>query len=256
MIDPAFLDRVEPLRHAGMGTEAVGPWLYTLVRMLRPRRTLEVGLGYTTPFLLQALADAERDWSRDREVLAGRPPDSDRRTVLRPDGFADPYAPKLIAIDDYSIAESNAARVEELVAEIGLRDWLVPLNGDFRDHAGSVAALGPLDFVWFDCGGPQEYADFFRLLWSAVSPEGGLVCLHFTHALGRTEEDPPRLELLPGRVLRRVRETAGPDVEILSLLEPHKARQGSVTMLRRVAERERSGSAEPGVPAPDFDLSG
>jgi len=39
----------------GMGTENVGPLLRTLVQMIRPQRILEVGAGYTTPFLLDGL---------------------------------------------------------------------------------------------------------------------------------------------------------------------------------------------------------
>ena len=39
----------------GMGTENVGPLLRTLVQMIRPQRILEVGAGYTTPFILDGL---------------------------------------------------------------------------------------------------------------------------------------------------------------------------------------------------------
>ena len=37
---------------AGMGTESAAPFLRSLVRMIRPYRILEVGAGYTTPFLV------------------------------------------------------------------------------------------------------------------------------------------------------------------------------------------------------------
>ena len=39
----------------GMGTENVGALLRSLVRMVRPNRILEIGAGYTTPFLLEGL---------------------------------------------------------------------------------------------------------------------------------------------------------------------------------------------------------
>ena len=39
----------------GMGTENVGSLLRALVQMVRPQRILEVGAGYTTPFLLDGL---------------------------------------------------------------------------------------------------------------------------------------------------------------------------------------------------------
>lgn len=256
MIDPGFLAAVETLRHPGMGTENAAPLLYSLVRMLRPRRAMEVGLGYTTPFLLRALADAEADWRRDLEVLQGRVADSARRGTLRPDPFRDDYAPKLIAIDDFSIAESNATRVQAMAGGLGLAGRLVALDGDFRDQVAAVATHAPLDFVWFDCGGPPEYADFLRLFWDLIDPEGGVLALHFTHGLGRTGgEDPPRLELMPGRVLAHIRAQIDRNVELLSLVEPHKHRQGSVTLLRRVPAAENSGVADRGTPEPDFLLS-
>lgn len=256
MIDAGFLAAVETLRHPGMGTENAAPLLYTLVRMLRPRAAMEVGLGYTTPFLLRALADARADWQRDLDVLQGRVPDAPRRATLRPDPFRAGYDPKLIAIDDFSIAESNAARVQAVAGSLGLSDRLVALDGDFRDQATAVAVHAPLDFVWFDCGGPPEYVDFLKLFWELIDPEGGVLALHFTHGLGRTGgEDPPRLELLPGRVLAHIRTQLDRNVELLSLVEQHKHRQGSVTLLRRVPAAENSAVADRGTPEPDFLLS-
>ena len=39
----------------GMGTESVAPFLRSLIQMVRPQRILEIGAGYTTPFLLDGL---------------------------------------------------------------------------------------------------------------------------------------------------------------------------------------------------------
>ena len=46
-LDAKFYDTIAPLAVPGYGTEEVGPLLYSLVRMTRPRRVLEVGLGFT-----------------------------------------------------------------------------------------------------------------------------------------------------------------------------------------------------------------
>ena len=43
-----------------LGTENVGAFLSSMVMMLRPKRVLEIGAGYTTPFLLEALINNER----------------------------------------------------------------------------------------------------------------------------------------------------------------------------------------------------
>ena len=45
---------------AGMGTENVGGFLRAMAQMLRPKNILEIGAGYTTPFLLEALVNNEK----------------------------------------------------------------------------------------------------------------------------------------------------------------------------------------------------
>ena len=54
----------------GMGTENVGPLLRTLVQMIRPQRILEVGAGYTTPFILDGLKANEEgiEGTPEREI--------------------------------------------------------------------------------------------------------------------------------------------------------------------------------------------
>ena len=63
----AFRRAVSRLRVSVAGTEAVAPLLAALIELRRPRRVLEVGMGYTTPFLAEALAYM-------RQTLAYRPP--------------------------------------------------------------------------------------------------------------------------------------------------------------------------------------
>ena len=43
-----------------MGTENVGSFLRALVQMVRPNKILEIGAGYTTPFLLEDLVNNQR----------------------------------------------------------------------------------------------------------------------------------------------------------------------------------------------------
>lgn len=57
LYDPVFMKLVEPLYDMHMGCENMGPMLYNLVRFLKPKRILEVGAGYTSIFILQALKD-------------------------------------------------------------------------------------------------------------------------------------------------------------------------------------------------------
>ncbi len=77
-LDSEFYRAVKRLFVPGMGTEHVGPLLYSLVRMMRPRSVLEVGLGYSTPFLAAGLKDNIEEFRADREVLKNCP-DTDQR---------------------------------------------------------------------------------------------------------------------------------------------------------------------------------
>lgn len=47
-----------------MGVENAGPLLYSFVRFTKCKNIVEVGAGYTTLFLLQALKDNEEEMER------------------------------------------------------------------------------------------------------------------------------------------------------------------------------------------------
>ena len=83
--------------------------------------------------------------------------------------------------------------------------------------------------VWFDCGGYRDYVDFLELYWPLVKPSGGLVVLHNTlnnlHLSHVVKEK--KLEQATSRFQ---------EYELLSILEPQKFRQNSVTVLRRTSE--------------------
>ena len=241
-LDASFYKAVEPLFVPGMGTEHVGLLLYSMVRMIRPRTALEVGLGYTSPFLARALKDNLEEDAADRKVLAEAAEDDQRRVVLRQEFFELPYAPRLIAIDDYSDNDTSAPRVLESLYELGLDDLVDVHQVDFRGHAGKLdRALLPLDFVWFDAGGPLEYIDFLKEYWPLLNPEHGQLLLHFTYwNLTGMYQGREVSNMLCGSItneLKRQQTRAGFDArfEVLSLLEPHKGRQGSVTLVRKLA---------------------
>jgi len=240
-LDARFQEQVEALRVPGMGTEHVAPLLYALVRMTRPRSVLEVGLGYTTPFLVQALADGAAEFQADRARLAQAPAEDRRRALLAPAHHEAEYAPRLYAIDDFSAEGSSAPAVLEALRSLGLDAWAEVHQGDFRGHSRQLpeAAL-PFDLVWFDCGALPEYIDFMEEYWRLINPEHGLLLLHYTYwnltaEVGGVEYT----ELIAGPVaneIKRQQTAAGFDAhfETLSLVEPHKTRQGSVTLVRKL----------------------
>ena len=53
------------------------------------------------------------------------------------------------------------------------------IQGKFEEKAGMLfEKYGNFDFVWFDCGGPQEYETFIKNYWDICS---GYIFFHFTY---------------------------------------------------------------------------
>lgn len=240
-LDERFYQAVAPLYHAGMGTEHVGPLLYSLVRMTRPRRALEVGLGYTTAFIAQALRDNVEEFAHDRQILDAPGTDEERRLLLDAEHYQRDYQPQLHAIDDFSDPDSSGPAAVEVVRGLGLEPFVVVHQGDFRGRSQALGASAlPFDMVWFDCGGLPEYVDFIEEYWPLISPDHGLLLLHFTYwKLSFQRDGVEEAKLISGPIVNEIKRQqlkAGMDgaFEVLSLVEPHKLRQGSVTLVRRL----------------------
>jgi hypothetical protein len=237
-----FLDQCQGLFEPGLGTEGAAFLLYALVKMARPRTALEVGLGYTTPFLAAALADARAEFEADRRLLAEPDRGQPRLEVLIPPFYRQDYRPRLLAIDDFSLEGSSAPRVVEVLETLGLQEVVQVREGDFRGHSKHLTPEDlPLDFVWFDCGGPRDYVDFIREYWPLINDDHGLLVLHFTYwtvEMRRGGESVPAIISSPiTDEIKRQQAEGGlaARFEMLSLVEPHKSRQGSVTLVRKLA---------------------
>ena len=80
----------------GMGTEVVAPFLRSMVQLLRPNGVLEIGAGYTTPFLLEGLVNNQQvfdDGNLDNRYFQNYV-----------------YEPRLVIIDDMSLENEGKAR--------------------------------------------------------------------------------------------------------------------------------------------------
>lgn len=236
-LDPPFLLAVEELRSPRMGTELVAPLLYALVRSVRPASVLEVGAGYTTAFLARALADNAADDAREREELA-----VGEGGLLRAAYFQrPPRPPRLRSVD---LDEASAIRA--VLARLELDGFAGIHRGDFRGFAAALPEdARPIDFAWFDCGGPREYVEFLAECWPLLAP-GGLLAFHHTYwEMPFVDRGQCTSELVAGSVvneLKRQMLRAGVhcDFEVLSAVEPHKSRQGSLTLLRKLERTART----------------
>ncbi|ONI91072.1 hypothetical protein ALI22I_09830 [Saccharothrix sp. ALI-22-I] len=244
---PEFRAAVEGLRVPEMGTEAVAPLLADLVRFTRPQRVLEVGMGYTTPFLAAALADVERRAEAESAALAaktrahGAQLDQDwlhrDPALLNPGFYREPYRTTLVAVDNLSIPDSSAGRVRDTLADLGLADRVTVVNADLHECRDLLPAeVLPIDLAWVDA---WECLYFFDEFWDLVNPDGGLVVMHYlmTYPEGEAILD----------YIAKVQQARPGEFEFMNLLEPHKLVQNSLTVLRRTtAGRTRTSHAEPG----------
>jgi len=247
--DAAFRTAVDKLRSPGMGTEVVAPLLASLVQLHRPRRVLEIGMGYTTPFLAAALARVEEQVCAEAGGLAAKSRSHlDREaalddswlytepTLLTPSFYLRPYQPRFVAVDNLSVAASSAGRVLDVLGELKLDDRVTVVNADLENCAERLPTdLFPVDFAWVDA---WACLHFFEHFWDKINPDGGLVVMHY---LMTYPEGEAILEYFA-----KVQRARPGELEMVNLLEPHKLSQNSITVLRRTSASRPRAYAEQG----------
>ncbi len=206
-------------------------------------------MGYTTPFLAATLAELEADAAAESSGLArktrpyienGHELDDSwldmEPALLSPHFYARPYRTQFVAVDDLSIADSSAAQVGEVLRELGLDDRVTVVNASLRDRIDLLPRdFTPIDLAWVDA---WECLYFFDYFWDLINPDGGLVVMHYLMTY-------PEGEAILDYIAKVQRAHPG-ELEMLSLLEPHKLTQNSITMLRRTAAGNPRSHAERG----------
>ncbi len=256
-VSKEFLDTIKSLdSNWSMGVELASPFLYSLIRLVRPRSVLEIGAGYSSAFMLQAIADNIEDFKREAEIMQSQP-QADRQERLQwlknkllhgrhplplalREYYETPFEPILTIIDNLSHTSGTAGHVQKVADRLKLDHLLQFQNGDFRGMSKSFPdRILPLDLVWFDCGAYEQYRAFLHEYWDLINPNGGLLLLHST--LTNFQLRSVVLDLK----LRQATDHFN-KFEMLSLLEPHKWRQNSVTLIRMLPkDGEKIYTAEP-----------
>jgi predicted O-methyltransferase YrrM len=225
VIDDKFMAAVSTLSVPEMGTDATAPLLYWLLRMVRPRRVLEVGMGYTTPFLAKALNDNVLAAETERARLVGSG-GSQHQPLAHPAYYDEPHDPRLACVDRMTDPVSSAARAWAVLDHLGIAGRCVVVEGDLRGRVPKVReTLGLIDFAWIDT---WDTLAFVREYWDLIDPAGGILAVHYlmTYPEGRA-------------IQHYLRSLAGPDggrLEMINFREPHRFAQNSITLLRRVRD--------------------
>jgi len=262
--DQTWLEAVAPLYSYEMGCENMGPLLYSLVRFIKPRVCLEVGAGYTSVFLVQALEDNYREvglwrgWRGSISVPGGSP--LTNASWLAP-GVQERNEVESVlhCVDNLAHAGTTAHKCCEVASQLGLSHRLRFHYDDARAFLEeSTEELPFFDFVWLDGlldfarafvgrraeGAPTALRQGQRLaeriaamdtlgqgidklldhLWPRIAP-GGMLLLHSTLTNGTVRS---WLEGADGR--------GPPSGAVLSILEPMKRFQNSCTLIQRRPE--------------------
>ena len=187
----------------GMGTENVGAFLRSMVMMLRPKRILEIGAGYTTPFLLEGLISNERVFDDGN---------------LSESYFQNyNYEAKLVVIDNQSLGKLTKVQGMKDIVNSKYTEFI---EGNFEGKAKELSIkYGHFDFVWFDCGGPEEELSFIQEYWEYCS---NYMFFHFTYWDGK-----------PNINHKIIHDNIKGNPVIIDIVEPHKKRQGSITMVKK-----------------------
>jgi hypothetical protein len=251
---PAFLAAAAPLYEQHMGAENMGPLLYSLVRFTKPAAILELGAGFTSIFLLQALADnaaeaAAADAAAASGALAGVPWLAPGLPQLQ-EGLA---GGTLHVVDNLAHEHTSAHRVAAAATSLGVRERLVYHDADALD-SDLPSRLAPnqrhFGLVWIDLGAAHRLGALVDAWWPRVAPQGGMLLVHstLTNQAGRAWLARMRAASAAAEADEADADDAGVPpaggaacggshpygrFELLSLLEPHKRFQNSVTALRR-----------------------
>jgi len=231
--DEKFLKTVSPLYEMHMGVENMGPLLYSLVRFTKPKRVLEVGAGYTSLFILQALKDNDNEIQNYIKLeklgkcnVEGWP--------YCEYGYLDKYGNPgvLDCIDNMAHEFTTADKVLDSAKELGLSQYLRFQVEDAFEFHNKLSVDDekeiPVDFAWVDFGAGPRLHEFFENYWDKISGHGGFILVHSTCTNNRTKTWLNEMK----KIIHEVNSKYG-GTEYLSLWEPHKYFQNSVTIFQK-----------------------
>jgi len=256
MYSKTFLAKTTSLYDMHMGAENMGPFLYQLCRFTKPEKVLEIGAGYTSVYLMQALRDNKKEievYERMREehscVVRNENPNGKDTPWSNEAYFSrksekrktrETYEPQLHVVDNMAHAHTTAHLVKECSEELNDDDeennFLVVHEADaFNPDLSATLAPGvQFDFLWIDLGAANRIETFLKNFWFRVKP-GGYVAVHSTLTNSLSREWLEKMRMLARNGGKNADGTVSEYgvFETMSFLEPHKLFQNSFTIFQR-----------------------
>lgn len=227
--DEEFLRLANHLYNPHMGVEHIGPMLYSFLRVTKKRNILEIGSGFTSIWILQALRDNDDELKRVQQLEqegANRLLDI-RWTLPQVSDLLTSTPARLTCIDNCLHQKETASQAFTLAKQLGLDSYMQLIKGDaYELDLGSET----FDVVWCDFGVGSRMKSFCQSIWPRLNDGGYLLC-HSTLTNRNTRE---WLEAVrQGKDAEFTGIPADQCRECLSLLEPLKTFQNSITILQK-----------------------
>jgi hypothetical protein len=216
-------------------TENVGPFIYSTIKTIRPKKILEIGAGYTSIFFAKALKEIEEEDSFDLQLLKDQKSDPkwERRQRLLNKNYQFGSDSKLIIVDNFSKKKHDTARpVDNAIKKLHLNKYIDFVEADGMDLQKINEMISnnlPLDFVFLDFGAGAALPILFKFYFEKINSFGGYIMVHSTltnamHRLWLAE--------------LKLKYSNDSSVEIMSFLEPNKIMQNSFTLIKKNIETE------------------
>jgi predicted O-methyltransferase YrrM len=223
-----YLKTVAPLYDLHMGCENMAPLLYSLVRFLKVQNILEVGAGYTSIFLLQALYDNQQEIGNYAKLIkSGQCKVGNQPYCV--DGKLNKIHEKksiLHCVDHMGHEHTTADHVLQIAKDLGIDSHLQLHNIDFWDFElqdDQNDEDQKIELIWLDFAAGKKLSKVLNRWWHRLK-NGGYILCHSTLTNSMTRE---WLEQM------RSRENNKWVYETISFLEPHKYFQNSFSMFQK-----------------------
>lgn len=221
-----YLERVRPLYDLHMGCENMAPQLYSMVRFLKVQNILEVGAGYTSIFLLQALHDNQLEIENLAKLNRAGQCSIDKQPYCVGQKLEEIHKRKSIlhCVDHMGHAHTTANKVLEIAKDLNIDSHLQLHDIDFWEFDLQYEdEEEEIDFIWLDFAAGSKLNEVFNRWWGRLK-NGGFILCHSTLTNSMTRE---WLEDM------RKRENNKWTFESVSFLEPHKYFQNSFSMFQK-----------------------
>jgi predicted O-methyltransferase YrrM len=234
-VDQNFLSHVSSLYNPHMGVENLGPFLYSFIRFTKKRRVVEIGAGYTSLWILQALKENDEELQRVRSLQRN---DTCRLlnynwTIPSIVEEFDCEPARLLCIDNCKHQKETATGASAVSRALGLGSYMEFTRGDaFELDLG----VNSVDILWCDFGVGSRIREYVSSAWASLRPGGFLLC-HSTLTNQNTRE---WLEAARSRSSQDITGIPPDEYVEISLLEPHKHFQNSIS----VFQKRKSSSGE------------